>query len=186
MDIRVPLLAAVVLSGAVSACASSTRTGTQAVTGAPSVVTGMPSTGTVTPTIVTGMPSTVAATQPPGSLAPSFAPPTAILGRDADNGHTVTLRVGQRLDVQLASTYWQIDPPAAPDILHQVGQPSVAASPPSYSGCVPGEGCGTVTATFIAVGVGQTAVTASRTSCGEARGCTGGEGSYRLVVVVDR
>jgi hypothetical protein len=95
-----------------------------------------------------------------------------------DNGHTLTLTVGQRLSVRLDSTYWTFGPTAPP--LRQNGQPLVSKGGP----CVPGQGCGTVTADFYAAGPGRTAVSASRTSCGEAMRCVGPAGQYRLTIVV--
>ena len=55
---------------------------------------------------------------------------------------------------------------------------------PQLKGCVPGEGCGTVTALYDAVAPGRADVNAKRTSCGEAMSCTGNLGFYRVTVVV--
>jgi hypothetical protein len=99
---------------------------------------------------------------------------------DADNGKTVNLRVGDRLVIRLESTYWTFAGSDNPQVLKALGQVDVSPQP---SGCVPGGGCGTVTATYDVVGAGSAAVTASRTSCGEAMGCSAAEGSYRLTVL---
>jgi len=99
---------------------------------------------------------------------------------DADKGGTVHVTPGSTVQVVLASTYWSIEGSSNADVLSQVGTPSVLPSP----GCVPGQGCGTVTGVFRAVAPGTAAITASRTSCGEAMPCTGDRGSYRVVVVV--
>lgn len=98
-----------------------------------------------------------------------------------DNGRTVTLRTGQSLRVVLSSTYWTIRPMALGPVLRSQGRPLVV---PRSSGCVPGGGCGTVTERFVPVAHGNATVRASRTSCGEAMGCTRAAGTFTLHVVV--
>ena len=97
---------------------------------------------------------------------------------DARDGGTVSLRVGQKLRVVLHSTYWQFKPVAS--VLHLLSTPVVAPK----GGCVPGQGCGTVTALYVARTVGTATVKAARTSCGEAMGCTDGAGGYAVTVRV--
>ena len=99
---------------------------------------------------------------------------------DANNGQTVTLHPGNHLRVALASTYWQIQPSSDPSVLRADGSPAASPSP----GCVPGAGCGTAAATFTAVAPGHATVVATRTSCGEAMGCQGSAGRYKVEVVV--
>ncbi len=65
---------------------------------------------------------------------------------DGQDGGKVTLRRGQKLRVVLHSTYWEFKAVSAPGGLRLVGEPLVARRP----GCVPGQGCGTVTATYVA------------------------------------
>jgi len=99
---------------------------------------------------------------------------------DADNGKTVTVAVGDRVIVTLHSTYWQIDAGSDPAVLRKDGATAYAPS----GDCVPGGGCGTATASFTALASGHARVAASRTSCGEAMGCTGGAGSFFVDVNV--
>jgi hypothetical protein len=99
---------------------------------------------------------------------------------DARDGDTIAVRQGQRLRVVLHSTYWEFKPTSHPAVLHLVAPPQVAPK----SGCVPGQGCGTVTAVYVARHAGTATVQAERTSCGEAMGCTAAAGSYSLTVVV--
>lgn len=113
--------------------------------------------------------------------APTTLPLPVVKVGDAADGHTVVLRRGQRLRVVLASTYWQFHRSSNPDVLRMGGPPVVK---PRLTGCVPGQGCGTATATFVASTLGRAVVTATRTSCGEAMGCTAESGRYSLVVVV--
>ena len=101
---------------------------------------------------------------------------------DAQQGQTVSVRVGQRFEVVLGSTYWTFDPPSDPSVVQGVVAPAYSPSP----GCVPGGGCGTATAEFVAVGPGQATLSASRTSCGEALACGPASGSYKVTVVVTR
>jgi hypothetical protein len=101
---------------------------------------------------------------------------------DSDNGRTVTLSRGDTLELQLHSTYWRVDRVSAGVLA--ASRPTVAAGSPSMTRCVPGQGCGTVTVDFRAAHAGRATVRAHRTSCGEARRCTGGAGAFRLTVVV--
>jgi uncharacterized lipoprotein len=98
---------------------------------------------------------------------------------DRNNDTTVTLHVGERLRVRLASTYWTIHTASAPTVLRSDGQPVTTPQP---NGCVPGAGCGTQTATFTALKHGTATVTASRTTCGEALQCTRTNGFYTISV----
>jgi hypothetical protein len=111
---------------------------------------------------------------------PTNGPRTLVVG-DQDNGHAVSVRAGERLQLVLTSTYWRVDGSSDPNVLRPAGQPAVS---PQVTGCVPGAGCGTVTALFDAVAPGRADVSAKRTSCGEALSCTGNLGFYRVTVMV--
>lgn len=105
---------------------------------------------------------------------------------ERDNGRTITLHRNDRLAVRLDSTYWTLAASLNSTVLNEVGTPRVTASPlgtrPGH--CMAGMGCGTVTATYDAVGPGQVVIAADRTSCGEALRCVGSAGTYRLTVKV--
>jgi hypothetical protein len=120
----------------------------------------------------------VTAGGPPILSTPPPTHPPMVVATMADNGHTVTVADGQRLVVRLDSTFWTFAPTSA--ALRVAGSPLVESSKP----CVPGGGCGSVTAFFDAVNAGQVTVAAARTSCGEAMRCVGSAGTYRLTVVV--
>jgi hypothetical protein len=116
-----------------------------------------------------------------------------ITAGDPDNGHTITLAVGDSLEVRLSGAGWTFSADTSGPALRQVGQPTAGPAPTGgtsptagRSACVPGGNCIQVTATFAAASPGQAVVLATRTSCGEAMRCTGGAGSYRLSVVVDK
>ena len=128
----------------------------------------------------TAAPSSTDTTPTSTTAAPSAAPGTTTL-TEHDNGTTVALRVGERLRVVLASTYWTFPPSSNPTVLHPDGQPTVS---PQIRGCVPGQGCGTVTADFTASSTGTATVTATRTTCGEALTCTPANSRYQVTITV--
>jgi hypothetical protein len=105
-----------------------------------------------------------------------------VAASEPDNGDTITMAVGDMLVVMLHNTYWRFAALSQAAALRSTGPSSIVTS--KVTGCVPGQGCGTVRESFRAVTAGRVVVTASRTSCGEARRCTGAAGSYRLAVVV--
>ena len=113
-----------------------------------------------------------------GNAAPKPLP--VVHANDSQDGGSVTLRRGQRLRVVLRSTYWEFKAVSDPAVLRLLGDVQVNPK----AGCVPGQGCGTAVATYIAKTRGSAVVTAERTSCGEAMGCTGPAGRYTLTVLV--
>jgi hypothetical protein len=122
------------------------------------------------------------------SAAPTFAPTTAPSPVDravteADNGKTVTVPAGSTVRLVLANTYWQVQGSSDAAVLAPVAGPTVSA-PPMGTNCVPGAGCGTVTAIFHAVAVGHASILASRTTCGEAMQCQGTAGAFEVTIVV--
>jgi hypothetical protein len=118
--------------------------------------------------------STQAATPKPGNRP--------VLISESGNRHTVTIHRGQTLQVVLHNTYWQFAAPRT-NVLGAVGAPVYA---PRRSGCVPGAGCGTVTARYRTLRTGTATIKATRTSCGEALRCQPGAGSFQVTVVVKR
>lgn len=116
---------------------------------------------------------------PPGG-SPSPGPGAAVTASDANDGQVVILHMGDHLKVTLASTYWSIHPLPDATVLIALAAPQIQPSP----GCVPGQGCGTVTQEYLAGGLGQVQIAASRTTCGEALACTGTQGSFSLTVQV--
>jgi hypothetical protein len=117
----------------------------------------------------------------PAMLLAHPTSPATVTAHERDGGHTLRMHVHDRLVVVLSSTYWTVEGSSNPRVLHRTGPSKVE---PRRAGCVPGQGCGTVTTDFEAMAPGRAEVTASRTTCGEALRCTGSAGSYRLRVVV--
>jgi hypothetical protein len=138
--------------------------------------------GSAAPTGDTPSPGASAATRVPLRTPPTVGP-RLVVARDQDNGHAISVRVGDHLLVVLDSTYWSVAGSSDQAVLRPAGAPTVS---PQVGGCVPGGGCGTVSAQFDAVAAGRADVTAKRSSCGEALACTGGQGAYRVTVVVVR
>jgi hypothetical protein len=106
----------------------------------------------------------------------------AVTVSETENGRTITVRSGSRVTLTLHSTYWSIGGSSDATVLHQVGGTSTRPAKPGT--CVPGQGCGTVSATFVALRRAEADLTASRTTCGEALRCTPGQGDYVVHVVV--
>jgi hypothetical protein len=100
---------------------------------------------------------------------------------DQANGQTIDIQPGQVVQVVLSSTYWKIQGSSDGAVLSLLTGPSTQ---PQQSGCVPGQGCGTVSAAYRAVAVGQAQLTASRSVCGEALGCTGANSQFVVYVIV--
>jgi hypothetical protein len=100
---------------------------------------------------------------------------------DNANGQTISLQQGQVLRVVLSSTYWKIDGSSNSAVLSLLNGPITQAQ---QSGCVPGQGCGTVTAVYRAAVTGQAQVSASRGTCGEALGCSAASSQFVVYVIV--
>lgn len=131
-----------------------------------------------------GTPATVSVSTitPPPSDKPSATPPaSAVAASEPSAGRTYQIRRGDRVVLSLHSTYWHIAPPDG-RILTQTGAQTVIPAPAGT--CRPGIGCGTVQATFIASATGSAELTASRTTCGEAKSCLPGQRSYVTHLVV--
>lgn len=97
----------------------------------------------------------------------------------------VVVTPGTHIALTLHSTYWTLAPLTPQKILAQQGPARTEAKlPASGNGCVPGQGCGTITAQFLATGAGQVRLRASRTSCGEALRCTERQSNWTVVIKV--
>jgi len=120
-------------------------------------------------------------TPQPSDRPSATPPPSAVAVSEPSAGRTFQIRRGDRVVLSLHSTYWHISPPDG-HILTQTGAQKVI---PALAGtCRPGIGCGTVQATFIASATGSAELTASRTTCGEAKACLPGQKSYVTHLVV--
>ena len=129
-----------------------------------------------------GAAPTGAGATPSGVPVASPTPVTSvpIVITEAGNGKTVVVARGQTVRLVLHSTYWTIGASSDFSVL-QPGSGQTASPSP---GCVPGAGCGTVAATFRAVGDGHVHLVASRITCGEALACNPSNGSFSVLVIV--
>ncbi len=113
------------------------------------------------------------------SPSPTPAPPPGVVRlTERDNHTTVTVPVGTRLDVTLASTYWSLSS-SSPAILQAIG-----ATRHSRGACRPGADCGSTQLTLLTGTVGTSEIVGLRTSCGEALRCTDATGRYLVHVHV--
>jgi len=122
-----------------------------------------------------------------GSTASTSPAPTVpvanhiLVATFADNGGTLTVSVHDRLRVVLAGTSWK-QSSSNVGVLAPSGGASVL---PTASGCVPDQGCGSVTNFFDAKAVGRAKVLGDRSNCDHAAStCTTGPNAFQLTVVV--
>jgi hypothetical protein len=135
-----------------------------------------PGAGVTTSTVRSTVP------HPTGASTTTVATGEVSIDEHAKNT-TVAVSVGQRLVLRLHSTYWQDVASSDPSTLRLTGQAVTPQTP--GTGCPPGGGCGTVTATFAAAAPGTATVSASRLLCGEAFQCPPADGSYTVQIKVD-
>lgn len=100
---------------------------------------------------------------------------------EANNGKIVVVHQGGRVVVTLHSTYWTLLPLGHQKVLSQAGTTKTVGV---LQGCVPGQGCGTVTSHFIAKGVGTVHLHATRTTCGEALHCSPAQSTWTVTIRV--
>jgi hypothetical protein len=99
-----------------------------------------------------------------------------------NKGQTVTVARGTRIVLRLHSTYWRLRGSSNPAVVRQTGAQQIhAVLPPK---CLPGAGCGTVSAPFEAIHAGRALLRAARTTCGEALRCAPAQQRYSVVIVV--
>jgi hypothetical protein len=113
-----------------------------------------------------------------GATSPPPSPHTVVVTK-LQNHTVVPIRVGDVLKVRLDSTYWRFGTPSGSE-LRSTAKPSYAPN----RDCVPGGGCGTVTAEYEAVRAGTAAVRASRTVCGEVVRCLPPERTFTVTIVI--
>ena len=125
-----------------------------------------------------------AAPASPGAsqAAPAAAPSGELDISETAKGETLTVEVGATIRLILHNTYWNIEQGNPAAVLALAAAPVYSAA--GAVACIPGTGCGTVTATFRALATGRAVISASRTSCGEALACTGGNGAFEVTVIV--
>ena len=125
--------------------------------------------------LIAGVLVSACAKNPEGTpIAVPTGPRSISLTVDLDH-KTAHAPTGDLVRVTLPGTTWSFGPPTGTALV-TVGDPVVR--PGANCGHVEvGAGCGTVTATYHATAPGHSTITASRTTCGEARRCVGDESS---------
>ena len=103
---------------------------------------------------------------------------------ELNNGHTFVVSPGEHVTLTLHSTYWHVAPLTMQRSVRQIGSTSVVGVLPGTSGCVPGQGCGTVRARYVALAPGLVRLRATRTSCGEALRCSPAQSSWTALLRV--
>ena len=124
-----------------------------------------------------------ASSNQPHSSTTNPATAHVLVATFADNGGTLTVQVHARIRVVLAGTSWT-QTSSKPSVLKPTGKATIF---PASTGCVSGQGCGSVTVFYQALKVGNAQVLGSRGSCqGAAATCKTGPGAFRLNVVVTK
>jgi len=157
----------------VAACADSARTTTPSGPASSSII---PPTSVAVPGSTERMPGPT--TGPVVTAAPVNGGDVLRVG-DGDNGGTVRATPGQTIELVLGSTYWHIDGSSDPSVLTAAGDPVSTRGE-----CTPGSGCGTLSQRFVGAGRGSATLSASRTTCGEARACSPDQGRFAVTVTV--
>ncbi len=123
-------------------------------------------------------PAPVSPSAAPSPSPTPASPPGVVRLTERDNHTTVTVPVGTRLDVTLASTYWSLSS-SSPAVLQAAG-----TARHSRGACRPGAGCGSTELSLLTGTVGTSEIVGLRTSCGEALRCTAATGRYLVHVHV--
>jgi hypothetical protein len=118
-----------------------------------------------------------------GVAASAAGSPAVIVIHDSANGATVRAGAGDRVELILASSYWEVAGSSSPHVLRQNG-PAALMPRPTNCPDIPGLGCIPVRVSFTALADGRAVITASRSSCGEALPCMPDQTRFRVTVVV--
>ena len=118
-----------------------------------------------------------------GNVAPSATPGGSVTVKDDANGTTVHVRVGDKVELVLSSSYWTVNGSSTARVLRQDGSSTVLPRPTSCP-AIPGLGCQPVQTNFTATAAGTSIVTANRTACGEAMRCPADKQHFTVTIVV--
>jgi hypothetical protein len=139
------------------------------------------------PILRTGLPTLSAVDTPPPAVSSgstATAGPSALASAEvgeANNGGSITVTVGAQVKLALHSIYWSGVATSDPAVLAQVGE---AGYGPGTIKCIPGTGCGLLSATFRAASPGTATITAHRTNCGQERPCPSDQKDFAVTIVV--
>ena len=110
--------------------------------------------------------------------------PPVIVIRDNANGTIVPVAAGDRVELILSSSYWNVAGSSAPRVLRQDGPVTLMPRPSSCPANIPGLGCVPIETKFTALAHGRAVIKARRTSCGEALRCSPDRTRFTVTVVV--
>jgi len=117
------------------------------------------------------------------AAGPGSGRPAVIVVRNSASGKPVFVSAGDRLELILSSSYWHVTGSSAPGVLRQDGPPELLSRPRTCPD-LPGLGCIPLRTDFTARTKGQAAITATRSTCGEARPCQPDQKRFTVTVVV--
>lgn len=100
---------------------------------------------------------------------------------DTDNGRTIEVARGTRIELILHSTYWQDIATSDASVVVPEGEPRAEGN---LKDCMPGAGCGTITQVFTAAAAGTARLSADRKVCGEVRPCPPDERHFEVMIVI--
>jgi hypothetical protein len=115
--------------------------------------------------------------------APRAGGPTLVVIHDTANGTTVPVRAGERVELILSSSYWDVTGSSSPRVLRQDGA-TVLMPRPNSCPDIPGLGCTPLRTEFTALADGKAVIKAWRSSCGEALRCRPDQTRFTVTVVV--
>jgi hypothetical protein len=103
--------------------------------------------------------------------------------RDGASRTIVHVRVGNKVELILASDYWNVAGSSAPTLLAQ-DDPTRPMPRPSTCPSIAGLGCTPEETLFTAKAPGTAVITATRTSCGEALKCASDQEDFAVTVII--
>jgi hypothetical protein len=122
-------------------------------------------------------------TIPPSGSTSTTKPvaPHVLVATFADNGGTLTVQPQNRIRVVLAGTSWSQSTSDASVVVAT----SKSKTLPASTGCVQGQGCGSVTVFYQALKDGTAHILGDRGSCaGAAPSCKTGASAFKMTIVV--
>jgi hypothetical protein len=115
---------------------------------------------------------------------PTRGDPPLVVIRDNANDTMVPVATGDRVELILSSSYWDVAGSSAARVLRQDGPATLMPRPTSCPANIPGLGCIPIQMKFTALADGKAVIKASRTSCGEALRCSPDRTRFAVTVVV--
>jgi hypothetical protein len=128
-------------------------------------------------------PSTPPARSAPPARSNPRAPAVVVI-RDNANGTMVPVAVGDRVELILSSSYWDVAGSSSSRVLRADGPAAPMPRPSSCPANIPGLGCVPIQMRFTALADGKAVIKASRTSCGEALRCRPDQTRFTVTVIV--